>query len=81
MFRLLGVLLLGYVAYSVLRGETYAKRGPWGRNYRLADGPARFWSIIGAYLLLAAALIVWFSPRLDRRRDMMPLCDRRWLEQ
>jgi len=60
MFRTLGVLLLGYVAYSVLRGETYAKQGPWGRSLRRADGPAQFWSIIGVYVLLAAALIFWF---------------------
>jgi hypothetical protein len=60
MFKLLDVLRLGYVAMSVVRRETLAKREPWGRSYRREDGPARFWSIIGVYILLACALLFYF---------------------
>ena len=60
MFKVLGVLLALYVAYSIARGEVFAKRGPWGRSYRREDGPVRFWSIIGVYILLTAALLLYF---------------------
>jgi len=60
MFRALGILLACYTAYSAVRGEVFAKRGPWGRSYRREDGPTRFWSIIGVYTLLSVALVFYF---------------------
>jgi hypothetical protein len=60
MFKLLGALLAMYVIYCVLRGETFAKQGPWGRTLRRDEGAARFRAVIGVYVLLSAALMFYF---------------------
>ena len=60
MFKLLGILLAVYTAYSAMRGEVYAKERAWGRHFRRADEPRMFWSIIVIYSGLSIALLTVF---------------------
>jgi hypothetical protein len=60
MFKALGILLIAYVAFAVYRGQVYAKAGPGGRMVRRAESTGYFWLVIGVYLSLALALILFF---------------------
>jgi hypothetical protein len=60
MFKILGSLLLGYVAYCLYSGRTFAKSGAWGREFTRDEQPFRYWSAVAAYAVLAAALITVF---------------------
>jgi hypothetical protein len=59
-FKVLGLLLAGYVVMAVLSGAVYAKSGVWGRTFRRMDRPLRYWSAIAAYTVLSVALMFWF---------------------
>jgi hypothetical protein len=60
LFKLLGLLLACYVAQAVLTGTVYAKSGVWGRTFTRTDDALGYWSAIGAYTLLALALVFVF---------------------
>ena len=60
LFRALGLLLAGYIVVAVLSGAVYAKSAVWGRTFRRAEKPLRYWSAIAAYTLLSLALMFWF---------------------
>lgn len=60
LFKLLGVLVAGYVVFALARGEIYAKSGIWGRTYRRDDDATKFWTTVVVYSLLAIALVVVF---------------------
>jgi succinate dehydrogenase/fumarate reductase cytochrome b subunit len=60
LFRVLGLLLAGYIVVAVLSGAVYAKSAVWGRTFRRAEEPLRYWSAIAAYALLSLALMFWF---------------------
>ena len=60
MFKLLGLLLLVYVAYAMLRGEVYARAGIGGAKVERAARPAYYWAVIVAYVGLAIALLTVF---------------------
>jgi hypothetical protein len=59
-FKALGTLVALYVAYAALKGEVYAKSGPWGRVVSRADSPEYFWIVIAIYAALATALVTVF---------------------
>ena len=59
-FQALGLLLAGYIVVAVLHGAVYAKSGIWGRTFRRAEQPLRYWSAIAVYALLSLALMFWF---------------------
>jgi hypothetical protein len=60
LFQLLGVAVGCYVAYGLATGEVYAKSGVFGRRFRRDHEGLGYWSAIGAYTLLCAALLFWF---------------------
>ena len=60
LFRLLGVLLAGYIVVALHKGAVYARSGGWGRSFTRAEEPLRYWSAMAAYALLALALMFWF---------------------
>jgi hypothetical protein len=60
LFRALGLLLACYIVVAVLSGAVYAKSAVWGRTFRCAEEPLRYWSAIAAYALLSLALMFWF---------------------
>jgi len=60
MFTILGILVALYTAYAVIKGEVYAKSGPWGRTVSRLDSPAYFWVVIVIYAGLSIALITVF---------------------
>jgi hypothetical protein len=60
MFKLLGLLLLVYVAYAVLRGEVYARAGLGGATIERAARPGYYWTVIVVYIGLAIALLTVF---------------------
>lgn len=60
MFKALGILLVAYTAFAVVRGEVYAKAGAGGRAVRRADSAAYFWTVVGVYGALAVALLTVF---------------------
>jgi hypothetical protein len=60
MFKVLGVLLLCYVAQALLAGAVFAKSGPWGRTFRRDVDGWSYWSAVSAYALLSIALLVYF---------------------
>lgn len=60
MFKLLGVLLSGYVVYAVTAGRVVAKSGPWARVVLRHERPRYFWSVIVIYAALAVALLTYF---------------------
>ncbi len=59
-FKLLGVLLAGYTAWSAWRGQVYARSGAWGRSIRHDTEPVYFKVVIAIYALLALALMTVF---------------------
>jgi len=60
MFRLLGVLVICYVAYSLAAGEVYAKYGAGGRTARRDEEPFKYWSGVISYSVLALLLFFVF---------------------
>ncbi|HLT90322.1 MAG TPA: hypothetical protein VKZ85_05185 [Woeseiaceae bacterium] len=60
MFKLLGVLLSGYIVYAVAAGRVVAKSGPWARVVLRHERPRYFWAIIVTYSALAVALLTYF---------------------
>jgi len=63
MFKILGVLLLCYVAISFATGKVYARDRMWGRTYRRDENPWNYWSTLVIYFLLAIALFFLFGRR------------------
>lgn len=59
-FKTLGVLVALYVAYALVVGRVYAKRGPWGATSTRAGEPLPYWSAIVVYTFLSAALVLVF---------------------
>ncbi|MGH8681021.1 MAG: hypothetical protein ACREVP_05885 [Burkholderiales bacterium] len=60
MFKILGSLLLCYVAHCLYTGRTFARRGAWGREYARDEAPFHYWSSVAVYALLAVALMTVF---------------------
>jgi hypothetical protein len=59
-FKLLGAILVLYVAYALNSRAIYARRGIWGTTYRRDADPARYWSTLAAYTALSIALLFLF---------------------
>lgn len=59
-FKLLGVLLACYVVRALATGTIYAKSGVWGRTSTRSGDAIGYWSAVGAYSLLAGALVFLF---------------------
>jgi len=57
MFKALGVLVGAYAVYAAVKGEVYAKSGPWGRTVSREDSPEYFWVIVAIYAGLGLALV------------------------
>ena len=57
---MLGVLVALYTTYAAIKGEVYAKSGPWGRTVSRVDSPEYFWVVIVIYAGLSVALITVF---------------------
>lgn len=60
MFRMLGIVVLGYVVYAIVLGEVYAKAGWRGRRVSRADSAGDFWIVVGIYAALGVALLTVF---------------------
>lgn len=60
MFKLLGVIVLGYTVYGAMQGELHAKSGIRWRIVQKTESPGYFWAVFGCYLLLGLALIFVF---------------------
>ena len=60
MFKTLGVVVGAYALYAAVKGEVYAKSGPWGRTVSREDSPEYFWVIIAIYAGLGVALMTIF---------------------
>ena len=60
LFRILGVALASYTAVALLRGQVYARSGPWGRDFGRHADPWGYWSAIVCYVVLSAALLFIF---------------------
>jgi uncharacterized membrane protein YiaA len=60
MFRMLGIVVLLYVAYALVTGEVYAKSGWRGRSVYRRDERGYFIAVIVTYTLLGVALITVF---------------------
>ena len=63
MFKILGALLLCYVAYGLNTGQIYGKYRFWGRTFQRDETPWLYWSAIVVYSLLGVALIFFFGLR------------------
>lgn len=60
MFRLGGLLLAGYIARCLVRGEVFAKSGVWGKACHRGEQPFEYWSTMAVYTCLTLALLFWF---------------------
>ncbi len=60
MFKILGSLLLGYVAYCLYSGRTFAKSSASGREFTRDEAPFQYWGSVAVYALLAAAPMTVF---------------------
>lgn len=60
MFKILGILLLIYIARCLATGDVFAKAGPWGRTYHRDEHGWEYWGAIGSYAALAIALLFVF---------------------
>lgn len=60
MFKALGVVVALYVLYASMRGQVYARSGITGRTIVRQDSPTYFWTVIGVYAALSAALMLVF---------------------
>ena len=63
MFRILGALLICYVAYGLSTGQISGRYRAWGRMFRRDEAPWLYWPTILVYSLLAVALIFLFGLR------------------
>jgi hypothetical protein len=63
MFKILGALLICYVAHGLSTGQIYGRYRAWGRTFRRDDDPWLYWSTMAVYSLLAMALIFLFGLR------------------
>lgn len=59
-FKLLGVLVFIYTAYSAYIGEVYAKDKTSGRTIVRSEETGYFWAVISCYFALSLALIFIF---------------------
>lgn len=59
-FRLTGALLGLYIVRCLVRGEVYARSGPWARTFRRDAEAFEYWSTLVVYAALTLALIFWF---------------------
>ena len=59
-FKTLGILVGLYTFFATLKGEVYAKSGPFGRMVSRASSPRYFWVIIAIYAGLSVALLTFF---------------------
>jgi len=60
MFKMLGVLVGLYTLSAAVKGEVFAKSGPWGRTVSNQEEPRYFWSVIVIYAGLSIALLTIF---------------------
>ena len=60
MFKALGLLVGAYAPYAAVKGEVYAKSGPWGRTVSRESSPEYFWAVIAIYAGLGLALLTIF---------------------
>jgi hypothetical protein len=60
LFKLLGVLLSGYVLYAVTAGRVVAKSGPSARVVLRDERPRYFWTVVVICSALAVALPTYF---------------------
>ena len=60
MFKALGILVGAYALYAAVKGEVYAKSGPWGRTVSRERSPEYFWTVIAVYAGLGLALTTVF---------------------
>ncbi len=60
LFRLLAIVLVCYVAYSLATGAVYAKPGFRGRTFRRSQSTLGYWCAIVGYTLLIAMLFFVF---------------------
>jgi hypothetical protein len=60
LFKLLGVLVVCYVAYGFRSGEIYARSGAWGRTFRRDENAFGYWSAMASYGVLAVLLLFVF---------------------
>jgi hypothetical protein len=60
LFKLLGVALACYVAYGLVTGAIYGKRGIWGRTFRRDEDALSYWSVIAGYVFLTGMLLFVF---------------------
>jgi hypothetical protein len=60
MFKALGVLVGAYALYAAVKGEVYAKSGPWGRTVSREDSPEYFWVVVAIYAGFGLALMTVF---------------------
>lgn len=56
MFRVLGLLLMPYVGWAVLRGTIHAKRAACGETIARDAEPQRSWTVVAVHAGLARAL-------------------------
>ena len=59
-FKALSVLVALYVAYALMVGKVYARRGPGGVIWERSENPFWYWSTIVIYIILSAALMFVF---------------------
>ena len=60
MFRVLGILLLIYVAWALSKGEVYAKHRWSGKTIHRNESPGYFAAVIAIYIILGIALMTVF---------------------
>ncbi len=60
MFKMLGIMLVIYCVYAIVRGEVFAKSGIWGTSVSRTGSPLYFYIVIAIYVLLSFALIAVF---------------------
>jgi hypothetical protein len=61
MFRILGILVLGYVGYGLLTGQIYGRYHAVGRTFQRDADPWLYWSTLVVYFILAIALFFFFG--------------------
>lgn len=60
LFKLLGAGVACYVLWALTTGAVYARSRMWGRTFRRNEDPRGYWGAIGAYVVLALALVFLF---------------------
>jgi hypothetical protein len=67
MFRILGILVLGYVGYGLFTGQIYGRYHAGGRTFQRDADPWLYWSTLVVYFILAIALFFFFGRRWTPR--------------